>query len=255
VATFRATVMKIPSPEALLRIWEQGAGSHPVRRALALLDLAWPEVETGRWATASIGERDGSLLRLYEALFGGDLETVTTCPKCGERLESSFTTADIGAGSVSLSASGETMLLETRGCEVEYRLPTSEDLLEILEAPDRSSDAPLQLLRRCVIRARSDGRARAPEDLPPDTLSRLGAEIAERDPEADIRIGLDCPACLHSWSVAFDIVSYFLGELDDWAERTLAEVHTLAQAYGWSERDTLDLSPIRRQYYIEMVRA
>ena len=247
--------MKTPSPGTLLWIWEQATGLHPVRRALALLDFAWPDVDSGDWAAAPIGGRDGSLLRLYEALFGSELETVTTCPNCGERLESSFSTADVYAGSVSLSVNGATMLLETHGCEIEYRLTTSEDLLEILEAPDRSSDAPLQLLRRCVIRARSNGIARAPEDLPPEVLSRLEAEMAERDPGADIRIGLDCPACSHSWSVAFDIVSYFLGELDDWAERTLAEVHTLAQAYGWSERDILDLSPVRRQSYIEIVRS
>ncbi len=104
-----------------------------------------------------------------------------------------------------------------------------------MEAEDRPPDAPLRLILRCLIEARCGGSAQAPEDLPPELLSRLGAAMAERDPRADIRVGLDCPACSHAWSIGFDIVSYLLGELDDWAERTLAEVHTLARAYGWTE--------------------
>ncbi len=92
----RATVIQAPSSEQLLRIWEESAGSHPIRRALALLDAVWPETDVGRWARAPIGTRDGWLLTLHESLFGPQLETVTACPQCGESLESSFTTRDVG---------------------------------------------------------------------------------------------------------------------------------------------------------------
>jgi len=35
----------------------------------------------------------------------------------------------------------------------------------------------------------------------------------------------------------------------------LSDVHTLARAYGWRERDILTLSPTRRQFYLNMVGA
>jgi hypothetical protein len=50
-------------------------------------------------------------------------------------------------------------------------------------------------------------------------------------------------------------VSYLWSELEEWAHRVLVDIHTLAGAYGWSERQILALSPVRRQLYVDMVRA
>ena len=61
-----------------------------------------------------------------------------------------------------------------------------------------------------------------------------------------------CPACGHDASITFDVVSYLWNEIDEWAKRVLVEVHVLAAAYGWSERDVLALSPRRRRLYLEM---
>ena len=53
----------------------------------------------------------------------------------------------------------------------------------------------------------------------------------------------------------FDIGAFFWSEIDAWAGRILQQVHVLASAYGWSERDVLALSPVRRQLYLGMVGA
>ena len=42
-------------------------------------------------------------------------------------------------------------------------------------------------------------------------------------------------------------------ELDAWARRLLLDVHTLARAYGWSERDILQLTETRRQFYLNLI--
>ena len=247
--------MNIPSAQVLLRSWEEGAGSHSIRRALALLDAASPEPGTGDWATVPVGARDAGLLALYEALFGGDLNTVTDCPRCGQTLESTFLAPDVGAAAASAPMVRAPLHFRLRPFALEYRLPTSQDLLAIVEAAEPSTGSTLQLLRRCVLAARRGERPTAVEDLPDEIIRQLGAAIAQQDPGAIIRIDLSCPACTHTWNVEFDIVSHILGELDDWAERTLAEVHILASAYGWREPEILDLSPSRRQSYIEMVQA
>ena len=70
---------------------------------------------------------------------------------------------------------------------------------------------------------------------------------------ADLRIGLHCPVCSHDWVVVFDIASFLWKEIDDWAGRMLRDVSDLAAAYGWSEAEILDISPVRRQLYLGML--
>jgi hypothetical protein len=64
---------------------------------------------------------------------------------------------------------------------------------------------------------------------------------------------LCCPECGRRWEVVFDIGGFLWAEINDWAEHTLRTVHSLAEAYGWSEREILNLSPLRRQLYLGMV--
>ena len=88
----------------------------------------------------------------------------------------------------------------------------------------------------------------------PDSAEELVLQVLdELDPQADVRLNLICPSCGHGWHALFDIATYFWREIDDWAQRTLRDVHTLAMAYGWREADILGLSAWRRQAYLQMV--
>jgi hypothetical protein len=91
--------------------------------------------------------------------------------------------------------------------------------------------------------------------LPEEVVAGIARSMAEADPLADIQLGLTCPACERQWHVVFDILSFLWTEIEVWAWRMLADVHTLARAYGWGEREILSLSPTRRQFYLEMVGA
>jgi hypothetical protein len=64
---------------------------------------------------------------------------------------------------------------------------------------------------------------------------------------------LTCPSCGASWQEGLDILSFFWDEIENWAYRTLHEIHMLALAYGWSEPEILSLSAARRQMYLEKV--
>ena len=235
----------------LLAVWEQGVSQHPLQRALALLALAWPQKSADEWATVTIGERDRKLLQLRDELFGSKLEAIAICPKCETRLELIFSTRDLQTP-VAESATGfEALRLESGDYEVDYRLPTSADLLEVTNSPGKAREL---LLERCV-NARGGGVAIAAAALPGAVVELLGEKMAEADPQAEVQIALDCPACLHRWSSVFDILSYLWGEIEDWAERLLRDVHSLALAYGWSERDIIAMSARRRRLYLEMVGA
>lgn len=235
----------------LLAAWERASAQNPVRRALTLLGAAWPDKSEDQWANVSIGERDRYLLRLRDEIFGSQLEAATVCPVCGERLQLAFSTQSIRAQE---TASGDGRFrVEAFGYEVSGRLPTSADLLEIAE---RSGSAGREvLLRRCLTALRSDGEVVDPAALPDQLVKTLIERMAEADPQAEVQIALACPACSHRWSMVFDILSYIWSEIDDWAQRLLMEVHALASAYGWSERDIIEMSARRRRLYLEMVGA
>lgn len=248
--------MIAPNDETLLHVWEEHLGSHPVRRAIGALAAAAPDRGWDGWARAPIGERDRALLGLHERLFGSDLHTTASCPRCGERLQSDFTTAQIRSGDFVVASA---LQLFEGGFAIECRLPTSEDLLYIAaerqSARRDSAEDVGRLLHRCVSSARRDDTSIDPSSLPANVVDAIANAMATHDPDADVRIALECPACSYAWALRFDIVSYFWSELDDWAQRTLADVHALASAYGWTEHTVLGLSPMRRRIYLDMVGA
>ncbi|MGH9881329.1 MAG: phage baseplate protein [Pyrinomonadaceae bacterium] len=235
----------------LLTAWEQGISQHPLQRAVTLLALAWPQRSVDDWASASIGERDRQLLQLRDELFGAKFEAVAACPNCGERLELEFSTQDLLAQVAETSTSPRALRLESGGYEVGYRLPTTADLLAVADSPDRAREL---LLERCV-EAVSEGVAIPASALPGEVSKLLGQKMADADPQADVHINLDCPACSHHWATVFDVLSYLWGEIDDWAQRLLHDVHSLASTYGWSERDILSMSATRRRLYLELAGA
>lgn len=225
------------TPATLLNVWDQGHGLTPARRALVMLAAA-SDAPFDALAALTVGERDTALLTLREWCFGARVESVAACPACGEQLELAFGVADVRAA----PPSADVHELWLDGQQVRFRLPTAGDLLAMAEGAVTADAA--HLLARCVVEGTATNGA---------GQAAIGAAMAAADPQADVRLALTCPACGHAWRAAFDILTFFWAEIDAWAWRTLREVHTLAQAYGWSEGAILALSPLRRQRYLELV--
>jgi hypothetical protein len=239
--------------QELLEVWERGLAQAPVVRALSLLAAACPELTFDQVATLSIGQRDARLLALRETLFGPELESVVDCPGCNERLELSLNTAELWAGSESEQQAGE-VSLSVAGHGLRLRLPNSQDVLFAgsLDDPAERRD---QLLKCCLLSAECNEVPVGADHLSAEVMEAAAQKLADADPLADIRMNILCPACGHAWRAAFDIVEFLWTEVEAWAVRMLNEVHMLASAYGWCERDILALSPTRRQFYLDMVGA
>ncbi|HET6940981.1 MAG TPA: hypothetical protein VFH89_02345 [Sphingomicrobium sp.] len=234
----------------LLDVWEEGRAQSPVRRALLLLKAAWPEYDSNGWGKLSIGMRDQWLVALRTRMFGTHFELLADCPACGAALETGFHASDLPC----LQPRAESYELSWDGLHVAYRLPTSDDLIDVLEtneiaAPDQA------ILARCVQAVRQNRRKYTGHKLSAELREHIEQAMAEQDIAAQIDVGLVCQACGHSFERRFDIVDHLWGEIGDWAERILADVHLLAGAYGWSEEVVLNLSPARRQHYIELLAA
>lgn len=237
----------------LLAVWERGLNQTPLMRMLGLLAAACPESDAESIAAWSIGRRDAGLMQLREWMFGQRLVNTAQCPQCAQRVEwesriSDFLTAEGVAGETAASFE-----ITTAGYEVRFRLPTSKDMAEALGAP--GDDALQRLFTRCILSVRMGDRSCETAMLPEIVLAALSEKMEALDPQADIRVALTCPQCGHGWHVQFDIADYLWAEIQHWARQTLNDVHRLARAYGWSERDILALSPTRRQLYLGLIRS
>ncbi|MFF3328200.1 hypothetical protein ACFYWX_01345 [Streptomyces sp. NPDC002888] len=232
------------SAAELLDAWEAGWGRDPLRRGLALLAVARGTTRAAA-ADVPVGLRDRALFAFRAALFGTGVEAVSRCPGCGTDVEVAFDQRDLLDAMpvpAPVSVSGQpvpgTVTVRVGGRDVPVRMPTSADLAAVLDADPPAPDEALA--HRCA---------------PTAPVGAVAEAWLAADPLLDPRIDLDCPDCEHTWEETFDIVGFLWAELDTWGRRTLQEVHDLARAYGWSEADTLALSPWRRQCYLGLVGA
>lgn len=239
--------MRELTPQEMMAAWEAGQRRSLADKALLLLSYANPELSWDALAALPIGERDSRLLQLREWTFGKELTSLAICPACREELELSFSVADL---QVTPPMQKESQLsIEQGDYRVEFRLLNSADL-DNLEGID---DLHSHLLCRCIEGAWFRGKKRAISRLPANIVSAVVEQMSVADPQADVHTDLSCPECGHRWEAAFDIVSFFWQEIENWIKRTLREVHLLASIYNWRESDILALSPWRRNYYLQMV--
>lgn len=226
-----------PSARQLLDGWDAYRSESMPMRAAALAALATgvPLRTAVRWP---IAQRDRALFDLRAQLFGDDLEGVTNCPSCAERLELRLSIGAIRPAATP-SRAARWRLVRLGRARVQWRLPDTEDLIAAGEAAT-TAEMRASLLARCI---RSDDPG-----LREQVAARLPAE------PTDVHFDLSCPACAHRWQSPFDIAAFVWREVDDWAQRTLEEIHVIAASYGWSENEILGLSVRRREAYVGMIR-
>lgn len=243
--------MRPLSARNIIQIWEIGQSQHPLDKALTLLSFAYPERSMTELASLSIGQRDAHLLTLRELSFGDRMNGFADCPKCGERLEFNLNVTDIRIVDPSKPLEQD-YTLTAQGFELRFRLPNSWDVAAIVGYEDTGA-ASSQIVQRCLLQANREGVPVAYSELPPVVLTQLAKQMTESDPQAEVLLDLNCPACNHSWQALFDIVEFFWTELNAQAKRLLYEVHTLARFYGWREADILSMSTLRREFYLNLV--
>lgn len=279
------------SADALLTAWEQALNQPAAVGALALLAVARPELDPPARASLSVGARNAALLDLRSAVLGPSLRARADCPECAEPLELELPVDELEQPGVAVG-SGPFELVHD-GWRLRYRLLCADDLAELARRGEASpidaaadpdatvAQAGAWLVARCLLAVTPpiDGHE-APDDrthetdgacggdpavdglstegpgadgLPADVVAALAAELARRDPQAELLVALSCPTCDGGWEAELDVPAFVSMELHGWARRLLHEVHLLASAYGWSEPEILRLSPARRRTYLELV--
>jgi hypothetical protein len=238
---------------SLLEVWEQALPLEPSARPIALLSLAFPETDAEELARLPLGIRDARLLRLRQVLFGDSLDCLTGCPACGAELEFIVSAGDL------LQQASERVAnehwLQAPYHRVHFRVPDSTDLMALAGLASKPDEYQAQIVTRCIINVQGRDESVEAANLPQDLVELLAEEMERRDPLAMVWLDLGCTQCGHAWPSLFDIASLLWADVDRWARRLLHEVHLLARAYGWTERDVLQLSAARRQHYLGMIGA
>lgn len=232
--------MRTPSETELLDLWEEGQVRHPIDRALLLFAWTRADIAADRFARLPLGVVNAGLLKLRAALFGPKVELQVECEHCGDLLEIPLDISELAAGANEQESGAE---IEVDGFR--FRLPASRDLATVAYDLDPEAVA-LRLLEACCV-SRPEGDAGLA-----DVLRRADALLEAADPLADPRLDVVCPSCGRHMDAALDPGVLLWDDVQARARGVLGQVHALARAYGWTEREVLSMSPRRRAAYLEM---
>lgn len=238
-----------PSPDILLRLWEEAEPLDAVERAVALASLA------GAADTLALGVRDARLLELVGEVAGPALESVAACPACGEQVSIGLDVDEL----LALGGAGERdrnrmLVVRAGGHEVTARCLDSRDMASASATGDVHAAERL-LLERCVVRAEGPAGPVAATSLPPEVQEAVAEAVGAADPLAEVLVDLACPACGEAFTAEVDVAAHTWTVVRGRARSLLADVDALARAYGWTEPEVLALSETRRAAYLALVGA
>jgi hypothetical protein len=235
-------------PDALLALWEAALGQPAGARDDALLRAWRQDVRPAR----TLGERNSRLMELHACLFGREIELLSHCPACGTAVQFSADCESLAEQMQPRLDEAPPFRLNVQGHVIEFRLPDSDDIA-IASAEDGDDDFVQRLLDRCVLACTHEDEHFAARDLPASVLDTLSQHMESLDPGASVSFGLDCPQCAAHWQAPLDVGDIVWQKVRAAAERILLDIDALARAYGWTEREVLRLSPMRRAAYLQMV--
>lgn len=220
--------------EQIIKAWERCHGVLEPARALVPLEMSMPEKSTECLLALPLHERNTLLLSVRARTFGRWIDASSACPACGEQLE--------------FRADTDRLIEELEKGQRpsgSMRHVNTSDLLACLEAKD-DDEARAILIGRSL--GRGDGKAES-------FTQEMADDFDAKNVSAEIGIEIECEACSTFSVLDLDIGRFFSKELGLAARRLLHEVQALAEAFGWSERSILGMSPMRRTAYLELLGA
>ncbi len=197
----------------------------------------------------TIGSREALLLHLRRLTLGEQMPCVLDCPACSAPMDLDLRVADLLLPPYAPLPQEHTAEIGQNGSNqtFAFRLPTGADQeIAARQARHNPADAAEALLQRCLA---------SPPDAPltPEIVASLAQHIAEKDPQAEIRLNLACPECGHAFTALFDTATYFFKELADRAAHLYRQVHLLAFYYHWSEAEIMSMTAVKRRRYLTLL--
>jgi len=229
-----------------LAIWECGeaASSLPHQVSLALaaaLDRvgdAPADLDSVR--ELCVADRQFAMHRLAERLGLGQVWRTSTCAACGTPFDFPL---DLGALPVKEPGAGYPFaeVAATPG-RLRFRVPNGTDQEAIAALP------PAEAVRTLVKRCQVEGPDVPAGAFTAEDLRAIEASLEEVSPGVVTQVEARCPSCGAGQRVSVEpYLSLKAGAT------LVSEVHALASAYHWSEREILSLPRKRRHKYLSLV--
>jgi hypothetical protein len=203
------------------------------------------------WPSLTITDFEFALLGLRCFLFGDTVRCIIRCA-CTERMEIDFSIAHLlreaqprTPSSIQPSTSRPGWFEfhhkhQKLGAQTSFRLPTVEDQLLALRAPNAYG----LLEERCIETSHPDRRASASAERAMESMS----------PTVSRPIDGVCAACGAVLNPQLHVSSLVLDELRASAAGMHREIHTIAATYHWDESAILAMPQVRRMAYADAIR-
>jgi len=228
-----------------------------------------PPKRRGEVCALGLAERDWLLLELRRRSLGGRLRSEVRCPACGSSAEVEFSVGDLPLQPVEPPPNRE-VRLPGGGSAVLRPLTAADHEAFAAERRLDAASRTLAALSRVIVSLDSKGLNDAKEwkvsrhskpagaaeltNLSPEDLAALEQALDAASPE-ELRLDLRCPDCAQPLAAPFEVCSFVFAELRQHSATLLDDVHALARAYHWSERDILRLPLRRRLAYLMRIEA
>ena len=214
--------------------------------AVAVESIEGVAVDEGVTSSLCVADRQFLMLRLAALLEGSRLWLSFPCAECTASFDilldrNSLPVKGAGAGFPVIQ-------LEVLGNEVTFRVPNGSDQERIVFLSDE--DALRKLLELCLLAV--NGAAPPPDFADAMTDAEIGlieTALEEVSPVLSTRLLVNCPECRTEQVVSFN--PYFLAGTN--RNNFFQEIHALASAYHWSEREILALPKERRALYLRLI--
>jgi hypothetical protein len=227
------------SAARLIALWEPSSAAPAHQRLEPLVAALSPGEAIDR---DTLGARNRRLLALHAALSDAPIEARLRCGQCGTDNSFVVPAAAILACPVPDPAARVGIRVGSR--RLTFRLPCMADLRVAAGDP---GDALGLIVARC--RIGGDG------PVPAAVVERLSARFEALDPAARIVVDLGCAECGAALRASVDLAEFVAAGVDRLVEQLQREIHVIASAYGWTEREILALPPSRRRRYVAMIAA
>jgi hypothetical protein len=188
-----------------------------------------------------------SLMIELASRFGLALQWLTrACNGCGEPfdLPIDFTALPVWPAKGTYP---EADVVTTLG-RLRFRVPTGRDQIAIA-GEDDDRQAIRALVVRCLTADSTPPGENWVEQLTDQDIEAISEGLEAVSPSLPWAAEARCPECGQSHAIPIDVAGW-VSAIDD----PIEEVHEIAEAYSWSERDILDLTRNRRQRYLSLIR-
>lgn len=215
-----------------------------VSSCLLFQDKQLPENEVWSW---TLKMRLQALSAIAMATRGSELVLYVHCSNslCGERIELSL---DLAMFQQDIAE--EEFVFHIEDKTLTARLPNGWDQHQWLQ----HQDDPLAVIAKKLVLHIDDEKPGDHWNLPDEWLTGFGEALEKHDELMTLQLNSKCPVCAQDLEIGVDLEAQLLTSLSYVQKKLLLDVHQLALAYHWTEKEILGLSLQRKNFYLMQLR-